>query len=193
MSLLMTMLSSFFRDRTNIETFLGGPKKPAVHLFNRRAGGEGANCVDSDTFTVEGFADWSSNSRAKERIWIERMDRWRQVFYPALPLQVGCRPVGTPGRPCGSFALSVDLGWPTAAGNGRASAGCRGEESQQCRRKDRGRLLVRRWSLYSRRAFARRRRHAVTVPGGVSIWMHLRLESPCENGFEICSLPFGLW
>jgi hypothetical protein len=25
MSLLMTMLSSFFRDRTNIETFLGGP------------------------------------------------------------------------------------------------------------------------------------------------------------------------
>jgi hypothetical protein len=25
MSLLMTMLSSFFRDRTNIDTFLGGP------------------------------------------------------------------------------------------------------------------------------------------------------------------------
>ena len=69
------MLSSFFRDRTNIETFLGGPKKPAVHLFNRRAGGEGANCVDSDTFTVEGFAGRSSNSRAKESIRNAEMKR----------------------------------------------------------------------------------------------------------------------
>ena len=94
MSLLMTMLSSFFRDRTNIETFLGGPKKPAVHLFNCHAGGKGANCVDFDTFTVEGFADWSSNSRAKEPIWITKMELWGQIFSPDAPTCDGVRARG---------------------------------------------------------------------------------------------------
>jgi len=120
MSLLITMLSSFFRDRTNIETFLGGPMEsdsPHRPSPQWRRQGSGGN---SNTLNIVCTAAWSSNSRAKEPVQIAKMERGRQVFHPKPPLQMECRPVGTPGRPCGSVALPVALpialGWATAVG-----------------------------------------------------------------------------
>ena len=122
MSLLMTMLSSFFRDRTNIETFLGGPDETGRDTCPLCLAGRGrAGYVVSSTCNVDASTTWSSNSpdssepqgRAGWRNWRDKV--W---FFGCMPLERAvCRRVDT----CGVLWILTSVaspGLPAGLGSG---------------------------------------------------------------------------